>query len=109
MIIKEDAFWMAHIMSGNPPNLGDFIAQKLVKGVELCRSVEDKRGGLPFGKLVSYLIEKIHGTILISEIQEAARGMAMLDVAGFGMMDFLQNAQTGLWEKKGEARAQNED
>lgn len=111
VITKEDAFWMSHIMSGIPPNLSEFIAQKLVKGVEMCRNVEDNRGrgGLPYGELVSFLIEKIHGTIPISELQEPVRGMAMLDVAGLGMMDFVQNPQTGLLEKKREARAQNVD
>lgn len=69
VITKEVAFLMSHIMSDFPPNLGEFIAQKMVKEVEMCRSVEDNRGGvLPFGKLVSALIEDIHGTILISEL-----------------------------------------
>lgn len=108
VITKEDAFLMSHVMNGFPPNLGEFIAQKMVKRVEICRELDDnKGGGLPFWKLVSSLIEYIHGTIPISEVREPARGMAPLDVAGLGVMDFIRDPQTGLWVRREEEEEVN--
>lgn len=94
---KDDIFWMYHIMIGNPPNLGELMVQRMVRGVGWCRS--NDKYHLPFGKFVSALIEKIVGTIPKDELREPGIGKAIIDAGALKQMKFKKIQESGMWYK----------
>lgn len=100
VVNKEDIFWMSQIMKGNPPNLREFIAQRMVKGIGWCRS--NDKYLLPYGKFVSLMIEKINEVIPTDEERIPGIEMAKLGVAGLHLMKFKYDPVTFEYEKEEE-------
>lgn len=59
---KEDVFLMWKIIKGQRPNLGKFIVRKMTNAVEWSKDRKHTQG-LPYGKLVSWIITKHCGDL----------------------------------------------
>lgn len=86
VVNREYIFWLCKITQGNPLNLGEFIVQRMVKGVGWCKSVNDYM--LPCGKFVSQLIEKVVGPFPRDELSEPGIGKAKIDKGDLKQMKF---------------------
>lgn len=75
---QDEMFWLSRIIENRPPNLGEFIVRRMIKAIG--RYQKDKNNnGLPFGRLVSHLIENNRCVIPRAEECDTLDILEMID------------------------------
>lgn len=87
---------MYQVIIGTPPNLGEFIAQKMVKNVAYCRSAKNNFT-LPYGRMVNTIIESIVEVIPREELREVKEGTRKLNESDLKNMKFKLDSETEMW------------
>lgn len=85
---KEELYWLSRIIEGNPPNLGEFIARKMVKTISYCATSKNQYG-LAYGKVVTWLIKSKRNPIPPHEEQLEEKRTKKINMAKMGFYQDL--------------------